>query len=284
MDSNVIDRFLTFVKIPPDVLVLEVGPGLGFLTEGLLERGHRVMGVEIDGRSVNILRKRFGLSEPIRKEIHWVDALNRSSSFLLHEGDIRKFTLADLEAVLHRTGYECAFVIGTLPYHITSSLMFKSYEWSRKLRGMGLVVQREVGERILSREGMKQYGILSVMTRYYYGVTRGFVLNEQVFYPSPRVKSLALRFERRKHTLLLDDERLFSWIVKAAFNQRRKHFHKALETASITSFSKEVLREVFERYESLKYQRADSISMEDYIHFTNHYSRLLNVFEHGGAP
>lgn len=266
VDGNVIRRLVSFFDIPREGLVIEIGVGLGFLTEELLSRGYRVLGIEIDKSSIPILLKRFRLRMTGDVEAF----LDRRTDLLLYREDIREFSF---KKALEITGDKGIFLVGTLPYFVTSSVIFKCFEGYGDLLGMGFVLQKEVGQRLLSREGSKAYGILSVMGGHYFKIEKGFILNERVFYPTPKVKSMALRFERKESISEMNVD-LFESVVKSSFNQRRKSIYKALNTSSLKDFSKELLEEAFESFPVLKQKRADAISIEEYVKLTNHYDYL----------
>jgi len=184
--------------------VIEVGPGMGVLTEYLASRNFpsfRV--VEIDRESVDYLRKNVsGIGEII-------------------PGDF-------LELDLRPMGERIA-VIGNFPYNISSQIFFRVLENRDRVAEVVCMVQKEVAERICSSPGSRVYGILSVLLRAWYDIEYLFTVNESVFSPPPKVKSAVIRLRRNARRSLTCDEELFISVVKRCFNQRRKMLRNPLK-------------------------------------------------------
>ena len=177
--------------------VVEVGPGMGVLTQFLAERHfHSFTVVEIDPEAVRYLRDNInGIGEII-------------------EGDFLDLDLAS-------EGEKIA-VIGNFPYNISSQIFFKVLENRSTVTEVVGMVQKEVAERICSAPGSRAYGILSVLLQAWYDISYLFTVSEKVFSPPPRVKSAVIRLTRNERLLLGCDEELFVSVVKRCFNQRRK--------------------------------------------------------------
>jgi len=177
--------------------VIEVGPGMGVLTQFLIERNFPSLKVvEIDRESVEYLKNNLtGIGEII-------------------SGDF-------LEMDLRPMGEKIA-IIGNFPYNISSQIFFRILENRDRVTEVVCMVQREVAERICSDPGSRVYGILSVLLRAWYDIDYLFTVSEQVFYPPPNVKSAVIRLSRNNRESLECNERLFFSVVKRCFNQRRK--------------------------------------------------------------
>ncbi len=185
--------------------VLEIGPGMGVLTQFLLEEGHDLTVVELDMESVAYLNEHFpGLKGRILAE------------------DFLKLDLSKLFA-----GQFC--VIGNYPYNISSQIFFKVLDHKDHIPCCSGMLQKEVAERLAAGPGSKTYGILSVLLQAWYDVEYLFTVSEQVFDPPPKVKSAVLRMTRNGRTELGCDEKLFKTVVKTAFNQRRKTLRNSLK-------------------------------------------------------
>lgn len=184
--------------------VIEVGPGMGVLTQYLAERKFPSLRVvEIDRESVAFLRENVsGIDEII-------------------EGDF-------LELDLRPLGSRIA-VIGNFPYNISSQIFFRVLENRDRVTEVVCMVQKEVAERICSAPGSRVYGILSVLLRAWYDIEYLFTVNENVFSPPPKVKSAVIRLTRNKRERLDCDEELFVSVVKRCFNQRRKMIRNPLK-------------------------------------------------------
>ena len=188
--------------------VLEVGCGMGVLTQYLLKRDDIVTyGVDIDTESIAYLHA------------HYPDFSPR-----LREGDFLKMDLAECYP-------EGVKVIGNFPYNISSQIFFKIIEHRNLIPECVGMIQKEVAERIAEKEGSKTYGILSVLLQAWYDIEYLFTVSEKVFNPPPKVKSAVIRLKRNATASLDCDEQLFVKVVKASFGQRRKMLRNSLRSA-----------------------------------------------------
>lgn len=186
--------------------VIEVGPGMGVLTQFLLSQGHDVKVVEIDGESVEYLREEYPeLSDRI------IDA---------------DFLRLDLNEAVPGDGAFC--VIGNYPYNISSQIFFHVLEYRDRVVCCSGMLQREVAERLAAPAGTKARGILSVLLQMWYDVEYLFTVDENVFNPPPKVKSGVIKLTRNGVTDAGCDERLFKTVVKTTFGQRRKTLRNSL--------------------------------------------------------
>lgn len=203
-DLGIAQRIVDSLQTPP-AQVIEVGPGMGVLTRFLIERTDIDLHlVEIDTESVEYLNH------------HYPQLRER-----LIEKDFLKLDLAGL--------FNGSFsIIGNFPYNISSQIFFKAYDNRHLVHSVVGMVQREVGQRIASDPGSKEYGILSVLLQSYFTVEYLFTVDEHVFTPPPKVKSGVIRLTRNNTQQLSCNETLFLKVVKAAFNQRRKTLRNSL--------------------------------------------------------
>ena len=184
--------------------VLEIGPGMGVLTQYLLKNPNlQTTAIEIDRESVAYLKEWY-------PELHLI------------EGDFLKLDLN----VIYPDGEFC--VIGNYPYNISSQIFFKVLDNKDRIPICSGMIQKEVAERIASKPGKKAYGILSVLLQAYYDIEYLFTVDEHVFNPPPKVKSAVIRMTRNNRQGLGCDEALFKNVVKTAFNQRRKQMRNSL--------------------------------------------------------
>ncbi|MDX1444712.1 16S rRNA (adenine(1518)-N(6)/adenine(1519)-N(6))-dimethyltransferase RsmA [Lishizhenia sp.] len=180
--------------------VLEIGPGMGALTDFLLQRGDlEVHVMDIDLESIRYLEENF---EALGDRIYDKD-----------------FLKTDLQEVM---GEEPFGVVGNFPYNISSQILFKCLEYRNQIPEIMGMFQKEVAVRVAEKPGSKAYGILSVLLQTYYDIDYCFTVDEHVFNPPPKVKSGVIRCIRNEREALDCDEKLFFQIVKATFNQRRK--------------------------------------------------------------
>ena len=206
--ERVIDAILRLVDLSPQDEVLEIGPGLGFLTRRLVEKASTVWAVEVDGALVDWL-KRSSLSE-------------HSSFHLLHE-DILTAPLGEL-LPKHKIK-----LVGNLPYNISTAVLFRLFEWRDHFSSLVLMVQKEVAERMASGPGSKEYGTLSVWCQVHGRVTEKVPVSPEAFFPRPKVRSTVLKIELFPEPLAGADElSALRKLVRAAFGQRRKTLGNAL--------------------------------------------------------
>lgn len=198
-DLKIAQDIADTVDACPDIPVLEVGPGMGVMTQFLINKPRPIKVVEIDFESVAYLRQRFPQLE---------DHIIEDDFLKMH---------------LENTFNGQPFVLtGNYPYNISSQIFFKMLDYKELIPCCTGMIQKEVAERIAASPGNKTYGILSVLIQAWYNVEYLFTVHENVFNPPPKVKSAVIRMTRNATTDLGCDERLFKQIVKTTFNQRRK--------------------------------------------------------------
>lgn len=185
--------------------VLEIGPGMGVLTQYLLRNPKiDLTAVELDHESVEYLNE-------------WYPELK------VIEADFLKMNLDELYP-------EGTFnIIGNYPYNISSQIFFKVLEYKDRIPVCSGMLQKEVAERLASKPGKKAYGILSVLLQAWYDIEYLFTVDAQLFNPPPKVQSAVIRLTRNKRRQLDCDEKLFKTVVKTAFNQRRKQLRNSLQ-------------------------------------------------------
>ena len=217
--------------------VLEVGCGMGVLTQFLLQREDiTTYGAEIDSESVEYLHE------------HYPDFAPR-----LIEGDFLQMNLRE------RFGEELR-VIGNFPYNISSQIFFKIIENRDIVPECVGMIQREVAVRIAEPPGSREYGILSVLLQAWYDIEYLFTVGEKVFNPPPKVKSAVIRLKRNATEALACDEALFVKVVKASFGQRRKMIRNSLRS---------VFGDFGGAEHSFFMQRAEQLSVADFVELTN---------------
>lgn len=204
-DLSIAKDIADTVDYCPNLPILEVGPGMGVMTQFLISKERLVKVVEIDYESVEYLRRHFPqLEENIIEDdflkMHLENTFN-GQSFIL---------------------------TGNYPYNISSQIFFKMLDYKDLIPCCTGMIQKEVAERIAAGPGSKTYGILSVLIQAWYNVEYLFTVHENVFNPPPKVKSAVIRMSRNETTDLGCDERLFKQVVKTTFNQRRKTLRNSI--------------------------------------------------------
>lgn len=219
------------------VPVLEVGPGMGVLTQFLLEQNHDLKVVELDAESVEYLEKNYSqLKDKIISD---------------------DFLKLDLDKIF--PGEMC--VIGNYPYNISSQIFFKVLDYRDKVVCCSGMLQKEVAERIAAKPGSKTYGILSVLLQAWYDIEYLFTVPEYVFNPPPKVKSGVIKLVRNQVTELGCDEKLFKTIIKASFGQRRKTLRNSLKPF-LANTPEELTKPIFN-------ERPERLGVEQFVELTN---------------
>ena len=204
-DLSIAKRIADTVDACPELPVLEIGPGMGVLTQYLVEKPRVVKAVEIDAESVAYLYERF---PKLHENILGEDFLQMDLTQIF---DGKQFVLT-----------------GNYPYDISSQIFFKMLDYKDLIPCCTGMIQREVALRMASAPGSKAYGILSVLIQAWYDVEYLFTVDENVFNPPPKVKSAVIRMTRNDVTDIGCDEQLFKRVVKTVFNQRRKMLRVSL--------------------------------------------------------
>ena len=242
-DDNIARKIVGY--LPPETSnVLEIGPGTGILTKYLIPSvAYNYLAIEVDKESIEYLKNHFPLN---------------SEKFIL--GDFLKM---DLEKLFQ----DKVSIIGNFPYNISSQILFKILENRNKVTDVIGMFQKEVGERISSSSGSKKYGILSVLVQAYFQIDYLFTVNENVFYPPPKVKSAVIMLKRNQIKALDCNEKLFFEIVKTGFNQRRKTLRNSLRKYSFPETGKII---------DLLKKRAEQLDVGDFVYLTQNVINKTN--------
>lgn len=239
MSDEVIDSIVSASTLQKDVPLVEIGPGLGVLTRVLAPKVQKMWAVELDNHKIGILNKEL-VGQPIEIINH--DALKLD----LHE----------------LWGDQKGYLIGNLPYYITSPLIMHFLEQADRLSGMTIMVQKEVADRIAAPPGSKTYGVLSIAVQISAQVTKVMNVLPSAFWPSPKVTSAVIRLDLRPYPGFDVNKKDFFRVVKAAFSQRRKTLGNSLSGS--LGMRKE---EVIERMQGAGIsdgRRAESLSIEEF--------------------
>jgi 16S rRNA (adenine1518-N6/adenine1519-N6)-dimethyltransferase len=236
-DQHIAQKIVESMVLPPrPTRVIEVGPGMGVLTQYLAKKTDLdLLLVEIDRESVAYLKEHFPqLGDNI------------------FEGDFLKM---DLAKIVEGDFY----IIGNFPYNISSQIFFKVLEHNQSVKQVVCMLQKEVADRIAEKEGSKTYGILSVLLQAYYDIEYLFKVPPGVFFPPPKVMSAVIRLTRNNRTILGCDEILFKKVVKQSFQNRRKTLRNALKPLNLNATIMSL---------PIMDNRAEQLSVEQFISLT----------------
>ncbi len=245
-DLKIAQAIADTVDVCPNLPILEVGPGMGVLTQFLLQKDRTVKVVELDFESVAYLREEYpALEDNIIED----DFLKMNLQRLF---DGKQFVLT-----------------GNYPYNISSQIFFKMLANKDLIPCCTGMIQKEVAERIAAGPGSKTYGILSVLIQAWYHVDYLFTVNENVFNPPPKVKSAVIRMTRNETKELGCDEKLFKQVVKTTFNQRRKTLRNSI---------KPILgKDCPLTNDELFNKRPEQLSVQQFINLTNEVEKALST-------
>lgn len=235
-DKNIAQKIADALSLKGYKNLLEIGPGMGVLTQFLLEKKIETFVIEIDSESVDYLKAHF---------------LNLGKNII--ETDFLKF---DISTYFKQ---QQVAIIGNFPYNISSQIVFKTLEYRQYIPEFCGMFQKEVALRIAQKEGSKVYGILSVLTQAFYDVNYLFSVPPTVFNPPPKVDSGVLIMKRKTNFVLQIDEALFFKVVKTSFGQRRKTLRNSLKSFNLS----DKLRE-----EVIFAQRPEQLSVSQFISLT----------------
>jgi 16S rRNA (adenine1518-N6/adenine1519-N6)-dimethyltransferase len=209
VDENIARKIIASVAPNPEDVILEIGPGFGVLTKYLIPAVKKLIAVEIDPKLVQNLKERFG----------------EAKNFDLIAGDFLELDFVELFENL-----EPLRVLGNIPYHITSPVIFKVFEHRNLVHDMILMIQKEVAQRIVAAPGNKEYGILSVFSQLRSEPRILFHVSRNVFKPKPEVDSTVVRWDfTREPRLEIRSEEILDKVIHGVFQQRRKMLRKSLK-------------------------------------------------------
>jgi len=234
-DYNIANKIIALVDFKKHKQIVEVGPGMGALTDHLIDSAKNLSIIEIDNECIEYLEKKYQ-----NKNLEIV-----SANFLKY--DLQSYKDNEI------------LIIGNFPYNISSQIIFKVIENRNIVSSLTGMFQKEVATRICSDSGTKAYGILSVLTQLYYDVKINFDVNPNVFKPKPKVNSSVLSLRRKKSINIGCDEKLLFKIVKLSFQQRRKKIKNSLKKLDIP----EVILE-----DSIFEYRPEQLSSSEFVKLT----------------
>ena len=255
IDSRVLDKIIRAADITPEDFVLEIGPGIGTMTQYLCEHARAVTAVEIDRNLIPILEETLG-------GYHNAEIICQ---------DILKMDLARLAEEKH-SGSPIK-VVANLPYYITTPIIMGLFESHMPVESVTVMVQKEVAERMQAAPGSKDYGALSLAVQYYSLPEIVANVPPHSFIPRPKVGSCVIRLAKRPTPPLpVEDEKLLFSMIRASFQQRRKTLANGLQNAPDLSISKELAIRTLESLGLNPNIRGEALSLEQFITLSNAFS------------
>lgn len=255
-DQNVIEKIVKAADLQKEDVVVEIGAGLGFMTDLIAKKAGRVLALEIDSYMISILKQ----------------TLDGRANIEIVQSDVLKY---DLSAVCKERPSKKIKIIGNIPYNISSQILFHLLYYRKYIDSIVIMFQKEMADRILAEPGTKEYGIPTVFVRMYAAVSQELIIPATCFYPPPKVSSAVLRFIlREKPVVELADESIFMKVVKAAFSTRRKTLLNNLRNSDLLDHSEVQTRLLFEMTKIDERRRAETLSVEEFAKLSNALGKL----------
>lgn len=257
IDTHVLERIIREAGITKDDMVLEIGPGIGTLTQYLCESARKVIAVEIDKNLIPILEN---------------DTLAEYDNVTIINEDILKLDINKL--VEEENDGRPVKIVANLPYYITTPIIMGLFESHVPLESITIMVQKEVADRMQTGPGSKDYGALSLAVQYYADPEIVANVPPNCFMPRPKVGSAVIRLTRHAETpVQVDDEKLLFQIIRASFNQRRKTLANGLKNYEGLSFEKETIEAAIAECGFSPSVRGEALSLEEFAKLANALGR-----------
>lgn len=255
IDTHVLDKIITAANITKEDTILEIGPGIGSMTQYLCEKAGKVISVEIDKMLIPILQEN----------------LINYDNFILINDDFLKL---DIKQLLKEHNCNKVKVVANLPYYITTPIIMSLFENNIPIESITVMVQKEVAQRMQASPGSKDYGALSLAIQYY--STTEIIANvpPNCFMPRPNVGSAVIKLTLRDNEPYpLEDKNLMFKLVRAAFNQRRKTLVNSIKNAANLDTTKEAISSALEEMNLSPSVRGEALSLEEFCILSNILSK-----------
>lgn len=244
ISEEVVEKIVESADIKEDELIIEIGPGLGTLTERLLEKAGKVICIELDTKMIKILEDRFSLYK----------------NFEIINEDVLK---VNLQEIIKKEKRKCK-VVANLPYYITTPIVMKLLEEKLEIESITVMIQKEVAERLIANPGEKETGAITYTVYYYCESEKILEVPNNSFIPEPEVTSEVIKLKIRKEEPIKvkDKEKMFK-IIKNAFTQRRKTLINALMNTK-TIKNKEEVNKIFKKLNIGQNVRAEELTLQQF--------------------
>ena len=258
IDENVVEKIVRDAGVTKDDFVLEIGPGIGTMTQILCENAREVVAVEIDDKLIPIL---------MEDTLSWYDNVT-----VIHE-DILKLDIVKLAN--ERNGGKPIKVVANLPYYITTPIIMGLFENHVPIKSITVMVQKEVADRMQVGPGTKDYGALSLAVQYYAKPYIVANVPPNCFMPRPKVGSAVIRLTRHETPVVdVKDEKLMFRIIRASFNQRRKTLVNGLKNSGEINFTKEQIEAAITAIDKPLTIRGEALTLAEFAALSNAFSEM----------
>lgn len=259
IDENIIDNIIEAANISDRDIVIEIGPGLGTLTNELIKKAHKVVAVELDENMVSILNKRFFNIKNL--EIINEDILKIDIQKMIDEEKKK----ASKENILINN----VKVVANLPYYISTPIILKLLEKKLSINEIVIMVQKEVADRICAKPGDKSSGSITYMVNYYADAEKIIKVSPSCFIPNPKVESEVIKLNIKKELRIqVEDENKFFNLIQSVFSQRRKKLINVLTNLNLIK-DKETADKILKKLQLDENVRAENLSLENFVELNN---------------
>lgn len=249
IDENVIDTIANASEISQDDIVIEIGPGLGTLTDKLLQKAGKVIAIELDERMISILKDRFFMYDNF--EIINEDVLKVDLNKLIQENK-------------EQLGLKRAKIVANLPYYITTPIIMKLLEEKLDIESITVMIQKEVADRLTAIPGEKNSGAITYTVYYYATSEEVLTVPNNSFIPEPEVESEVIKLNLRKEPVIkVTDEKKFFALIKAAFMQRRKTLLNAIGNSGLNT-TKEQMEQILKELDIDLKIRGEALTIDQF--------------------
>lgn len=243
INEEILEMTVESMNLNEESCVIEIGPGIGTLTQEMAKRCKRVVAIEIDDTLIPILNETLGDYTNVK---------------IIHRDALK----VDFNSIIAEEGLNNVKIAANLPYYVTTPILTKIFNEKPPVEAMTLMLQREAGERIMAAPDTDEYGVLSTLVQYYSDVERVCIVPPSSFIPQPRVESVVLNINILKEPRVnVMDEGLLFRIIKTSFNMRRKTLWNVLKQ---TGLNEEKLKEAFEASSIDPKRRGETLSLEEF--------------------
>lgn len=254
IDQNILNKIIEAAGLDSGSSAIEIGPGIGTLTQEMAKKCDKVIAIEIDDTLIPILNESLANYENI-KVVH-SDAMKVDVRALIKEEELKNVK-----------------VVANLPYYVTTPIITKLFNEKPGIDSITIMIQREVAERIAAKPGTKEYGSISLLCQYYSDIKKICKVSPSCFMPSPKVESAVIRMDILENpSVYVKDEKLFFRIIRDAFNMRRKTLWNALKGVGLTE---EKLREAFNNASIDEKRRGETLKIEEFAALANSIKELF---------
>lgn len=258
VDAHVLGKIVEAADVGEDDFVLEIGPGIGTMTQYLCERARQVLAVEIDKNLIPVLK----------------ETLSPYSNVEIIQGDILRQDIAEIAEKYN--GGKPIKVVANLPYYITTPIIMSLFESRVPLENVTVMVQKEVADRMKAMPGTKDYGALSLAVQYFAEPYLAANVPPNCFIPRPRVGSAVIRLTARTEPpVSVEDEKLMFRLIRASFNQRRKTLQNAIANSGELPYSKEETGRVIQEAGLAPSVRGEKLGLAEFAALADRFLRIL---------